>query len=341
MKKKTILAIAVLIVMAIVCSYCLLKDQNKSVTSDADDNNKTNKLVISDQINKIKNDNKLQENKQKELVKSSVFKKAGVQKEDKFVTKTDLYNDILPSAFPLSAISIISEMPENVKESVLKLAETNNIYMIQPKKDKLLVIVDNPANIRHGVEFIEISTVSGQQTKTTLGYNDKMNDSENDKWEYNESKQPIRHTKYNTDGDMEFVETWNYEPNEPIKYEMKDDKNNVISVRKETLENGTDLRIEHLMYDAHGKTEINVSATYEGEDIKRFTYYNAYKIKDSGSIFSDYSNGLKTKETVYTSDLKVKNSYTSEYKDGIREEITKWDNKNHEVHKYLPKEESL
>ena len=140
---------------------------------------------------------------------------------------------------------------------------------------------------------------------------------------------------------MEFVETWNYDDSEPIKYEMKDSNGKVISLRKETLENGTDLRVEHLLYDKDGKTRINVSATYEGEDIKRFTYYNADKLNESGSIFSDYSNGYKTKETVYTSDLKVKNSYTSEYKDDSRTDIIKWDNKNKEVHKYLPEEEAL
>ena len=338
MEKKRIYAIATVLVVAVVCTYCLINKQDGIVPKNAE-NNKTGEVIKTEQVETVKESKKHYYKADKEeSVKTGVVKNLSTRKEDKFITKTNLHNEMLPSALPLSAISIISELPKNVKESVLKIAETSNIYMIQPKREKLLVITDNPANIRHGVEFIEISTISGQQTKTTLGYNDKMKDSENDKWEYNEAKQPIRHTKYNNDGDMEFVETWSYEPNEPIKYEMKDDKNNVISVRKETLENGTDLRIEHLLYDKHGKTEINVSATYEGEDIKRFTYYNADKINDSGSIFSDYSNGLKTKETVYTSDLKVKNSYTSEYNDGNREEITKWDNKNQEVHKYLPEE---
>jgi hypothetical protein len=122
---------------------------------------------------------------------------------------------------------------------------------------------------------------------------------------------------------------------------MKDREGKVISMRKETTQDGNDLRVEHLVYDKNGNTHINVSATYEGEDIKRFTYYNAEKPNESGSVFSDYFDGLKTKETVYTSDLKVKNSYTSEYKDGTREEIIKWDNKNKEIHKYLPEENTL
>ena len=204
-----------------------------------------------------------------------------------------------------------------------------------------MIIADNPANIRHSIEFTEISVNNGQLNTTTLGYSDKMEDSKNDKWEYNELKQPIRHTKYNAHGDADFVEIWNYDNNNPIKYEIKDNQGKVISLRKETIEHGTDLRVEHLLYNKEGNTRINVSATYEGEDIKRFTYYNADKPNESGSIFSDYSDGLKTKETVYTSDLKVKNTYTSEYKDGNREDITKWDNKNQEVHKYLPDEEAL
>ena len=119
---------------------------------------------------------------------------------------------------------------------------------------------------------------------------------------------------------------------------MKDSEGKVISIRKETLNNGTDLRIEHLIYDKDGNTKINVSTTFEDADIKRFTYYNADKTNESCSIFSDYTDGQKTKETVYTSDLKVKNTYSSDYKDGNRENIIIYDNKNHELKKLIPEE---
>jgi len=132
---------------------------------------------------------------------------------------------------------------------------------------------------------------------------------------------------------------WNYDSENPVKYEMKDSEGRVISMRNETLTNGTDLRIEHLVYDKNGNTKINVSTTYEGDDIKRFTYYNADKIDESGSVFSDYSDGQKTKETVYTSDLKLKNTYTSDYKDGERENIIIFDNNNQEIKKFIPNDE--
>ena len=341
MEKKKLLVIAAAVIIAGFCSYYLIFKPANDINEQNDVSMNETEQTVEHSPN-VKNEKAMNNIvKETETENPQTVHKVLIQKEDNFITKTDLYDALPASSLPLSAISIISEQPENVKNSILKIAETNNIYMVQPKKDKLLVIADNPVNIRHGIEFTEISTINGQQIKTTLGYNDKMKDTDNDKWEYNETKQPIRHTKYNKDGDMEFVETWNYDSSEPIKYEMKDSEGNVLSIRKETLENGTDLRVEHLLYNKDGKTRINVSATYEGEDIKRFTYYNADKINESGSIFSDYSNGLKTKETVYTSDLKVKNSYTSEYKDDSRTDIIKWDNKNQEVHKYLPKEEAL
>ena len=339
MNKKKVLSV---VVVAVVAIFCSLYFTNKKEESDIQTNIGVNNKEITQKSQDKNIDKKHAKAEKKDIVKtdidSQVLNKEIIKKEDKYLTITNMYNDIPSSALPLSAISLISECSDDVQSSILKIAETNNIYMIQPKKNKLLVISDNPSNIRHSVEFTEISINNSQQIKTTFGYNDKIKDSDNEKWEYNDLKQPTKHTKYNKDGDIEFVEVWNYDSNEPIKYEMKDAEGKVISLRKETLENGTDLRIEHLLYDKNGKTQMNVSATFEGEDLKRFTYYNADKPNESGSIFSDYSNGLKTKETVYTTDLKVKNSYTSDYKDDNRENIIKWDNKNQEVRKYLPKE---
>ena len=273
-----------------------------------------------------------------EEIKNGV-KQASVQIDDSFIKRANLYNS--DSVIPLSAISIVSSLPQNIQDKVSSIVSSNNVFMAKKSGDKLLIITDNPNNIRHCVEFIEISLKNGHQTKTTFGYNDKMKDSDNDIWEYDENtKQPTRHSKYNADGDIEFVETWNYDGN-PIKYEMKDANNKVISMRKETLDGGTNLRVEHLIYDKAGNTKVSISTMYDGADVTRFTYYNADKPLDGGSVFIEYSDGLNTKETVYSNDLKIVNTYTSEYKDGNREDITKWDNKNQEVHKYLPDEEAL
>ena len=253
--------------------------------------------------------------------------------------KTDMFDDISSSAMPLSVITLIADLPTNIKDTIVTISKSHDIYMIQKHHDKLLIITNNPENIRHGIEFTELSLLNGHQSRTTLGYNDRIKDSENDIWEYDTiSHLPLRHTKYNNNGDMEFVELWNYDENTPVKYQMKDSNGKVISMRNETITDGTNLRVENLLYDNEGNTKISISTTYEGDDIKRFNYYNADKLDDSGSVFSDYKDGLKTKETVYSADLKIKNTYTSDYKDGNRENIIIWNNQNQEIKKYLPQD---
>ena len=332
MSKKKILIIASILCIA---GYGIFE-----LFSNKEENTNTNNEVSVEYKNtsttkKIKTDKKSND-KPNKIQSSSNNKESKTKKQDnKLIKETNLYKETSSSVIPLSAITELSGLPASIRNTVDIITRTNNIYMVQRHNDKIFIISDNHENIRHGIDFVEISLVNGQHTQTTLGYSDKMKDSDNDIWEYNsDTKLPTRHTKYNKDGDMEFVEVWNYDDN-PVKYEMKDSDGKVLSMRKETQHGGTDLRVEHLIYDKNGNTRINVSATYDGEDIKRFTYYNADKPAESGSIFSEYTDGNKTKETVYTSDLKVKNTYTSEYKDGLREEITKFDNKNREVNKYI------
>ena len=243
---------------------------------------------------------------------------------------------ILDGSVPYSAIDEISNLPENVQNIVKTTADSKgSVYMVRKNGNKVFMIAENPANIRHGIEFVEISIPSGHKTTATFGYNDKIKDSDNDIWEYDkvsEIQRPIRHTKYNNDGDMEFVEIWNYDEN-PIKYEMKDGSGNVISVRKETMDSDTSLRVEHLLYDKKGNTKVNVTTAFDNGNITRFTYYNADKISEGGSIFNEYADGVKTKETVYTSDLKVKNVYKPSYTDGVPSEVQVLDGKNNEIKK--------
>lgn len=341
MDKKKIIICAAIVFSVVFLTYKYLNKEcvsniktNKGISSVSEQNIST--VDKTDKIDAIDKKNK------KSVIKKEIKNQTeqdNTAKDDK-VVKANLYNEMSSSVMPLSAITELGNLPQNIQTLVSDIAKSGNIYMLNKIKDKLLIISDNPENIRHGIEFTEVSITNGHQIKTTLGYNDKIKDSQNDIWEYNnETHQPVRHTKYNSDGDMEFVEVWNYDENDPVKYEMKDSAGKVISMRKETLNGGTDLRVEHLLYDKDGNTRINVSTTYDGDDIKRFTYYNADKVNESGSIFSEYSDGQKTKETVYTSDLKVKNTYTSDYKDGNREDIIIWDNQNLEVKKYIPKED--
>ena len=338
MDKKKLLIVSL---AACAAGFLIFNFVHRIEVSDSGDNgiSPKNDTVASDKSKFKTNENTFNAGTSGKSLFDNNSKKTAKAKHDESVITADLYTDTPSSVMPLSVISELPSLPDNVRKVVTDISKTNNIFMLQKKHDKLLVISDCPENIRHGVAFTEISLSNGHQIKTTLGYNDKMKDSQNDIWEYDhETNQPVRHTKYNSDGDMEFVEVWNYDDENPVKYEMKDSDGKVISMRKETLNDGTDLRVEHLIYDKDGNTKINVSATYDGEDIKRFTYYNADKINESGSVFSEYADGLKVKETVYTSDLKVKNTYTSDYKDGNREDIVKWNNKNQEVKKYVTEE---
>lgn len=267
----------------------------------------------------------------------NTVKEAVVQKNVVLEENANLYGEMPNGSLPLSAIAKTKSMPENIRSELDDIFQNNNIYyMTKKNSDTLIIVTDNNENIRHNIEFIELSLINGHITKTTLGYNDKMQDSDNDKWEYEKvTKQPVRHTVYDRNGDIIFTENWNYDIKNPIKYEMKDANNKVISLRKETNDNDSDLRIEHLVYDTDGNTRINVSATYDGPCVKRFTYFNADKPAESGSIISEYDNGLKTKETVYSSDLSVLNIYTSEYEDGIRKNISIFDSQNNKTKELL------
>ena len=330
-KKYFLVGITLLVFLAVVFLFLYCKKGNISVVKPILKNNEVSKVEDLSQENKSEDVNNSTNSGNKQTLKQ-----ASVEINDKFTTKANLYNSDNGVMLPLSTIEIISTLPDSIKEKVTQIADSNNIFMSKKIHDKLLLITDNPSNIRHCIEFVEISLANGHQQKTTLGYNDKMKDSDNDIWEYDDNtKQPTRHSKYNNDGDIEFVEVWNYDDN-PMKYEMKDADGHVLSLRKETLDDGTDLRVEHLVYDKNGNIKVNVSTTYDGADIKRFTYYNADKPSDGGSVFAEYTDGLKTKETVYSNDLKVINTYTSEYKDGEREDIVIWDNNNNQIKKLIP-----
>ena len=337
-KKVLIYASAIIIAGLIISAGILRKDENNSAVKKTE--KQEQQEIINNQSSKGTNKALSGINRENKSLKGGITEENNVYSEKNSpAIRANLYNDLPASALPLSAIYEISNVPDNIRETVADISKNYNIYMVQKHKDKLLIISDNPENIRHGIEFTELNILNGHQIKTTLGYNDKIKDSQNDIWAYDkETNQPVKHTKYDSNGDIEFVEEWNYDSDNPVKYEMKDSEGKVISMRKETLNDGTDLRIEHLLYDKDGHTRITVSATYDGDEVKRFTYYNADKTNDSCSIFSDYTDGQKTKETVYTSDLKIKNTYSSDYKDGNRENIIIYDNKNHEVNKLIPEE---
>ena len=259
--------------------------------------------------------------------------KAEVQKTTT-LGQGDVMSSPVYSSVPLSAISEINSLPANIQSQIRNIARNSNIFMINKNAERVFLVTENPSNIRHGIDFVTISLPTGHQTRTTLGYNGKIQDSENEVWDFDETSRyhtPTKHVKFNKDGDVEFIEYWYYAKDNPIKYEMKDANGNVLSMRKEILDSNGNLRVENLVYNKDGNTKMGVVASYNGANVERFTYYNADKINESSSVFDEYSDGLKVRETVFTSDMKVKNSYEATYQDGERDSITVYDNKKQKL----------
>ena len=274
--------------------------------------------------------------KQIEKSEPKQIKKVAPQKNEQKIKdnkiKSDLYKGVPDSLLPLSAISEIASLNGNLHKTIKELVD-NSTGVLYAKRNgnKLLMVVENPDDNRHGLEFIEISADGKHEKIGFLLSKYSEGNTDDDLWEYEteeEVKRPVKHTKFNSDGEVEFVETWNYSSDEPIKYELKNKEDKVISLVKETIDENNSMRQEHLIYDKDGKTKLNLTVNYDGADLTRFTYYNADKQEESGSLFSEFKDGIKTKETVYTSDYKVKNVYVPKYKDNERSEIQVLDNEN-------------
>lgn len=230
----------------------------------------------------------------------------------KWVKKADLYNST-DKLLPLSAIVDLAYLPEQVGFGVNQILEnsSNGIYFLKQVNDKVIVIVDTASHDeenshrRHDFEIIELSAADG----SVLDRDNYASDS---------SAKKIK-------------EFWNDSENDSVKYKMTDKNGNVISIRKETVDNQTNLREEHIFYDLEGNVKMNLSFNYDGADLKRFTFYDSENPEECAMIVNDYENGVKIKETLYSSDYKIKNIYVPEYKDGEKISITVLNSGNKEL----------
>lgn len=247
--------------------------------------------------------------------------------------KADLYNSV-DKNIPFSAIADLALMPECVKKTVNELLEESSggIYFLKQSHDKVFLIVDltpegenNPIK-RHDFHFLEISATDG----SVLTQQSRENESKQDKWEF-DNELPLSHVHYGEDKHPVYTEVWNYSEDEPVKYKKTDKDGQVISMRKEVIDNGVNLREEHLFYDGEGNMVKNVSFNYDGTDLTRFTYYNSKAPDDSAMLVSEFEDGVKKKETLYSSDYKIKNIYVPEYKDYKKSEIKILDKNNNVV----------
>ena len=268
-----------------------------------------------------------------------------------FVKKSyDLYSST-PYDLPLYSIMEISQMSDSLKRGVDEILENaQGFYLLKTNEGKILIILQNPINrtntySRHDLEFVNIYP-DGSRHFTFAGYAGEEDEISNavaegnkgknktDEWKFDKSTEPykpLKHTKYDVDGNVEFTEIWDYSPNAEIKYEMKDGEGNTISVLKEVLESDTNYRKEHVFYDNEGNTKMSLTVNFDGADITRFTYYTP---QDSISIMSEYTDGVKTKESVYNKDYELVNILTAEYENGERKSITLLD-KNEAVLKKI------
>lgn len=244
------------------------------------------------------------------------------------IKKADLYED--NNEIFLSMIVKLSEIDAFLKTKIENYIQNSTIYYFEVKKDGIFMIVDNSDTEnfhRHGMEFVEINNNGVKKVIPLIMTSDE--DDENDVWELDEeTKLPLRHVNYNDEGEIVYSEYWHYSPDSQIKYELKDAHGKTISLKKEIQESDSNIRIENLVYDKEGHTKINITTNYDGPNISRFTYYNATSPEDSVVVMSEFENGKKMKETVYSPDYKVKNVYKPTYEDGKRVSIKIFDDQN-------------
>ena len=270
--------------------------------------------------------------------------KSTVSKTEQQAKKCNLFSETIYN-IPLMSIVEINKAPVEIQKSAEKLLEdAQGFYFVKydEHKKELTVLLENPVihentYIRHNLEFASIRE-DGSVKYSKEGYTGKDGETANaveteeDLWEFDktvEPPRPLKHMVFGDNGQVEFVETWNYDENEPVKYEMKDGDGRTISILKETVDGAT-YRKEHVFYDKDGKTKMSLSANYDGTELSRLSYYDADK-NNGISITSEYSEGNKIKEAVYNQDYELKNTIKSEYENGKRKSLTVLDSDSKEI----------
>ena len=276
----------------------------------------------------------------KEETKEEAPAEPEVPKE--IIKKGEMYSSLSNNQLPLSGIVLLNDLDEDIQEEIGDVLDSSkNIFMLKKLDNKLLMLVENPSDSRHNIDLQEFTLNSESVKNLPFTTHIAGDETERDIWEYEDNddmKRPVKHIKHDEENNVEYTEIWNYSPEEPVKYEMRDREDKVVSIKKETIDNETSLREEHIFYNKDGSTKQSVAISFNGPEITRFTYYNSEKPEDGIIIYSEFGpDGNKTKETVYTPDFKVINIYEPVYKDGVRVGIRILDNQNREVEKILSK----
>ena len=290
---------------------------------------KTN--VVKDDINVGVNNSK-EENKIEKVTSKNLTKTSQGQK---IIHKSNLFNDLSNNQVSLSLIANYKNYNNDVQKKIMEIIDSSdNIYLVKELKDKIVIVREMPSSeefSRHDIEILTINPETNEIVKTNLDKFSSNNIDKENAWEYDkDTEKPTLHIKYNKNKAPEYAEYWNYDEDKDIKYEVKNDKNEILSVKKEVLENENMVQT-HVFYNDNGEITKNIIVNYDGPNISRVTYYDSENPEVSAIIMNEYNNDNKTKETVYTSDYKILNTYTANYEDMTRKEVNVLDKDNKEI----------
>lgn len=260
--------------------------------------------------------------------------------------KVNMYDSEEFRTLPLSAIPQLASISTNARKIIEKFLQNANVYYVNLLNDRIIVIKDTSGEeerfTRHDFEVLSVS-LDGTQIKKEIEFSQKMSDEESEKeiWEYKvldgDIVVPAVHKSLNENGKVNYIEHWYYNQDDPVKYKVTNVDGRVISIRKSSKRNDGNWSDEHIFYDEDGNTALNISIAYENNDIARFTYYNPQKTETSVTILNQYTDGEKTKETVYTADYQLKNIYTADYTNGKRVNIKMFDSNDNQLSEFLAK----
>ena len=271
--------------------------------------------------------------------------KQSITKPKPIEKKYDLYSNT-PYDIPLYSIVEISKLPTEIKSIVDKILEqAQGFYFLKFNGEKVFIILQNPITSgetfsRQNLQFAEVD-LQGNVSYHNAGYigieGETTNFIENNKldnWIFDKTEEyirPLKHTAFDEKNNVKFIELWNYDEQEPFKYQMLDSNKKIISILKETQDNDSNYRKEHIFYDNNGNTTMSLTINYDGANISRLTFYNSHDSIDSVSIISEYTDGIKTKELIYNQDYKLMSSFVPEYTDGELKKIKTYDSEEKEI----------
>ena len=256
--------------------------------------------------------------------------------EPKFVTlKSNLYAEYNNISFAL--IKELSSLQQFERETIGDILDSTEVYYLNHADGSSFLITGNLTDekyMRNNINFVNVNEIGEKEEFSFSKYTDDEDKLNN--WKFDkETKRPLKHIKYLLKKKVDYIEVWNYDDNEPIKYELRNVEDKVLSVKKEILENNV-LRIENIKYDNDENIESSISLNYDGPNLVRFIYYDAIMPEMGRIIISEFEEGVRIKEKVYSSNYELLETYLPIYENGERVRIDVYNSKNEKIEEILP-----